>query len=91
MWKVWKRTLYNPKICKNKGDFNEKIIHTITKKYPHFSSEVIRNKNVDIVENYFPMRFSPIFTTSPAPIVINKSPLIHFSNKKFSISSKDGK
>lgn len=61
------------------------------KKYPHFYYEVIRNENVDNVENYFPIKFSPILTTSPAPMVINKSPLIHFSNKKFSISSKVGK
>ena len=74
--------------CGEKGD---RIIHIQTKKYPQFSCEVIRKKVVDIVENYYPIRFSPIFTTSPAPIVINKSPLIQFSNKKFSISSKEGK
>ena len=48
-------------------------------------------KIVDIVDNYFPRMLSPIFRTSPAPIVINKSPLIQFCNKKFSISSKEGK
>lgn len=42
-------------------------------------------------KNYFPSRFSPISTTFPAPIVINKSPSIQFSSKNFSISSKEGK
>ena len=32
-----------------------------------------------------------MFTTSPAPIVINRSPCVQFSSKKFSISSKVGK
>ena len=40
---------------------------------------------------YFPRRCSPIFTTSPAPIVIRRSPLEQFSRRKFSISSKVGK
>ncbi len=75
----------------NKGCLIDRIIHIQTKKYPQFSCEVIRKKVVDNVENFYPSRFSPIFTTSPAPIVINKSPLIQFSNKKFSISSKEGK
>ena len=35
-------------------------------------------------------RFSPIFTTSPAPIVINKSPFWQFSIQKSSISRKVG-
>lgn len=41
--------------------------------------------------SYFPRSFSPILTTSPAPMVINKSPCTHFSSKNVSISSKDGK
>jgi hypothetical protein len=49
----------------------------------------IVDKVVDNVDNYIPKRLSPIFTTSPAPIVINRSPLVQFNNKKFSISSKD--
>ena len=67
----------------------EKIIlckHKSTSKmesFPHL--------NVDNVDNYFPRRCSPTCTMSPAPIVINKSPFIHLFNKKFSISSKDGK
>ena len=51
--------------------------------YSHFGYE-----NVD---NYLLRRFSPMFTTSPAPIVINMSPSLQFSRKKFSISSKLGK
>lgn len=40
---------------------------------------------------YLESKFSPIFRTSPAPIVINRSPCIHFSDKNFSISLKLGK
>ena len=40
---------------------------------------------------YLPSKDSPTFTISPAPIVINKSPVTQFFNKKFSISSKLGK
>ena len=48
-------------------------------------------KIVDYVDNSYFKRSSPIFTTFPAPIVINKSPFIHFSLKKSSISAKEGK
>lgn len=41
--------------------------------------------------SYFFNRFSPILTTSPAPIVINRSPCEQFSDKNFSISLKDEK
>ena len=47
--------------------------------------------SVDIVNNYFCNRFSPIFTTSPAPIVINRSSFVQFFKRKFSIASKEGK
>ena len=47
--------------------------------------------SVDSVYNYFFSRFSPILTTSPAPIVINKSSFVQFSKRNFSISSKEGK
>lgn len=50
------------------------------KKYPHCYPQQKERDNVDIVDNYFFNRFSPILTTSPAPIVINKSPLVQFSN-----------
>ena len=60
----------------------------ILQKNPHSYYPKKMDNYVDIVDNYMPNRFSPIFTTSPAPIVINKSSSIHFSNKKFSISSK---
>ena len=46
------------------------------------------DKTVDNVDNYLRRRFSPIFTTSPAPIVINRSPWVQFFNKNFSTSSK---
>ena len=38
---------------------------------------------MDNVDNYCLRSSSPTFTMSPAPIVINKSPLIQFFNKKF--------
>ena len=47
--------------------------------------------SVDSVHNYYFNRFSPILTTSPAPIVINKSSFVLFSNRNFSMSSKEGK
>ena len=40
---------------------------------------------------YLPRRCSPIFTTSPAPIVINRSPCVQLFKRKLSISSKVGK
>lgn len=43
-------------------------------KNPHARHVWNVHKHVDNVDNYFPRRCSPIFTTSPAPIVINRSP-----------------
>lgn len=43
-------------------------------KYPQQKVGNFHSFVVDIVDNYFLSRFSPIFTTSPAPIVINRSP-----------------
>mgnify|MGYP000938405176 CR=1 FL=1 len=51
----------------------------------------VDKKIVETVDNSYFRSASPMFTTSPAPIVINKSPWIHFSETKFSISSKLGK
>lgn len=48
-------------------------------------------KFVDNVHNYYFKSSSPIFTTSPAPIVINTSLGAQFSLIKFSISLKEGK
>ena len=65
-------------------------IHYVNKK----STSIIHknvNYDVDNVDNYCWRRCSPIRYTSPAPIVINKSLFMHFSDKNFSISSKDGK
>ena len=47
----------------------------------HMQNTKTVHKHVDNVDNYKPKRFSPIFTTSPAPIVINKSLGVQFSNK----------
>lgn len=69
-----------------------KLIEKINKKEIHIVIHIQNVDNhVDDVDNYIPKRDSPMFTTFPAPIVINKSPLTQFSNKKFSISSKLGK
>jgi hypothetical protein len=57
----------------------------LNKRNPQSYQKGIVDKIVDNVDNYIPNKDSPIFTMSPAPIVINKSPLVHFSNKKFSI------
>lgn len=59
--------------------FVKGVLH---KKYPHLFEEDFPQKNVDNVDNYFFNRFSPIFTTSPAPIVINRSPLMQFFRTK---------
>lgn len=61
------------------------------KKYPQAEIGIAESGLVDNVENYIPSRFSPIFSTSPAPIVINRSPFMQFSSKNFSISLKVGK
>ena len=65
-------------------DKNQDLAKTLGKpenKYPHFLSYIISLKNVDNVENYFETMRSAILTTSPAPTVINKSPLIQFLYK----------
>src|SRR5699024_4752528 len=61
------------------------------KKIHMFYTEKNVYKHVDNVDNYLPRSCSPIFTTSPAPIVINRSPCVQFFRRKFSISSKVGK
>lgn len=59
-----------------------KMLRILNKKYPHLFERNFPQKNVDVVDNYFFSRFSPIFTTSPAPIVINRSPLMQFFRMK---------
>ena len=92
MWKMWKMW-----ICKS-GYFMQKLFFiaflripksfflfvkgVLHKKYPHLFEEDFPQKNVDNVDNYFFNRFSPIFTTSPAPIVINRSPRMQFFRTK---------
>lgn len=73
-------TVDNFPICPDSGVFFKRLS---TDRNPAFY--------VDNVDSYRPSRVSPIFTTSPAPIVINRSPFMQFSNRKFSISSKLGK
>lgn len=69
----------------------EDSLSTGLKKISTFFCRGSSRKNVDMVDNYFCRRDSPIFTTSPAPIVINRSPFMQFSNRNFSASSKVGK
>ena len=96
MWIIqWKNIMVtgkNPRDCGN-YDLNGKMLKIILCKLknPHSKWKVFPNWNVDNVDNYMPRRCSPTCTMSPAPIVINKSPFIHFFNKNFSISSKDAK
>lgn len=45
-------------------------------------------KKCGLVENYLATKSFAIFTTSPAPIVINRSPLVQFSKTNFLISEK---
>ncbi len=59
----------------------------VLQRNPHNYLRKIVDNYVDNVDNYLPSSDSPTFTMSPAPIVINRSPLIQFSSKKFSISS----
>lgn len=78
----------NVEECRNwcKINKNHSRLRTFIKnKYPQTYQKKIVDKIVDNVDNYMPNRDSPTFTMSPAPIVINKSPLVHFSNIKFSI------
>lgn len=62
-----------------------------SKRNPQIFFAKNKKKFVDYVDNYLPKSFSPTFTISPAPIVINKSPCVQFSKRKFSISSKEEK
>ncbi len=79
--------------CQN-VDNVDKVVKTernpleMRKNYPQTIVDNFQQSFVDNVNNFYLIKDSPIFTTSPAPMVINKSPLIHFSDKKFSISSK---
>lgn len=59
-----------------------------SKNYPQLIVKKLAKKLWIMWINYFFSKFSPIFTTFPAPIVINKSPSVQFSNKYFSVSSK---
>ena len=83
MWRMW---ISYPATGKR-----SEIMQNADKKYPQRKVSQKTLNFVDNVNNYNPRRLSPTLTISPAPIVINKSPGIHFSKQKFSISSKVGK
>lgn len=86
-----------PKLCKKmmessvKPGKKKEVWFSAQKKISTSREKIIFPKFVDIVDSYFSSRLSPILTTSPAPIVINKSPFMQFFNKNFSISSKEGR
>ncbi len=79
------------RIAEKYRDFMEVKKHGKKRKYPQIKMTGNGVESVDIVDDYFCRRFSPIFTTFPAPIVINKSSSIQFFNKNFSMSSKEEK
>ena len=105
MWKMWKMwiTLRIKLSATNKNlDFTGKMRYLwnlavelcqvgYAQKNPHARHVWNVHKHVDNVDNYFPRRCSPMFTTSPAPIVINRSPCAQLFKRKLSISSKVGK
>lgn len=74
----------------DKNERKEKSKKNLDKKSTPLAHKNV-DRSVDNVDNYSPRSFSPTVTISPAPIVINRSPVEQFSNKKFSISSKEGK
>lgn len=80
------------KIKGNRAEYLcQRVFHRMSTENPHaFCVEKVQ-KHVDNVDNYFWRSASPIFITSPAPIVIHKSPCKHVFNKKFSISAKEWK
>lgn len=77
LWIMWIKKLLTSSKPKIMGRRNKKGFPGI---FPR--------KAVDNVENYRPRSSFPIFTTSPAPIVINRSSVDEKSDKKFSISLK---
>ena len=92
MWK--KRMIFDIKAEKNKSKRHSSHKHFYKRKQKniHINDRCYKPiKYVDMWISYLESRFSPTLTISPAPIVINKSPLIQFVNKNFSISSNVGK
>lgn len=74
MEKPWK----NRDLVDNHGEFCH-VEKWIKNPQPYRTSGV--DKVVDNVDNYAPKRASPTETISPAPIVINKSPLTRFCSR----------
>ncbi len=72
-----------------KQKINKKIM--LTKNIHSFECRLNRLKLWIMWISYFPNRFSPILTTSPAPIVINRSLGIQFCNKNISMSPNEEK
>ena len=107
MWIMWKVTMEDKIMCNQRKMAKYTYIiaknYEIIDKYTYVN-QFMQYKNPHAIRHikmcinmwimwitYLPRSCSPIFTTSPAPIVINRSPCVQFSNKKFSISSKVGK
>lgn len=49
------------------------MLTSFPQKNPHADGGILPRKHVENVDNYLRRRSSPIFITSPAPIVIHKS------------------
>lgn len=79
------------KIKKFDKKTKEFMLTSFPQKNPHADGGILPRKHVENVDNYFLRRSSPIFITSPAPIVIHKSRCVQLFRRKSSISAKDGK
>lgn len=72
----------------NVDEFEKRVLNQgfLRKKISTEISSVIERIFGGEVDNYFEIKLFATFTTSPAPIVINKSFLVQFSLTNFSIS-----
>ena len=91
MWIMWITWWINKKSVENTSFFHKKSSVCKIKIYQHLFPEEMVEKNVDNVDNYFSSSSSPMVTTFPAPIVINRSSCIHFFRTKSSIDLKSGR
>lgn len=98
MWKRWKMWINFEAVWRKVWEILTEYNIQNKTSYPQFGKKISTffqkqkgRKNVDMVDNYRFKRDSPIFSTSPAPIVINRSPFMQFSDKNFSTSAKEEK
>lgn len=90
MWIMWIKGTHKNANVKKSLNLIEKTHLRYVNKIPQTNLRFCANNFVELWIYLCPNSFSPIITTSPAPIVINKSPELQFSKIKVSISSKDG-